>query len=305
MRCYAFLGVEAGETACKLARKWAYKVKGVPNNQARILFAEGNFWGRTLAAVSSSTDPSCYEGFGPYMPGFDIVPYDDLVALEEKMKDPNVCAFMVEPIQGEAGVRVPSDGYLREIRRLCDKYRVLFIADEVQTGLCRTGKRLCVDHENVRPDIVLLGKALSGGMLPVSAVLADDNVMLCIQPGEHGSTYGGNPMACKLAIAALKVLEEEHLAERAEKLGNVFRADLAKLPRSVVKAYRGKGLLNAIIIDEKYDAWNVCLRLRDHGILAKPTHNTIIRLAPPLCISEAELAKATEILYTVTSSIST
>ncbi|KAF8563989.1 hypothetical protein P879_05742 [Paragonimus westermani] len=298
-------GVEAGETACKLARKWAYKVKGVPNNQARILFAEGNFWGRTLAAVSSSTDPSCYEGFGPYMPGFDIVPYDDLAALEKKMKDPNVCAFMVEPIQGEAGVRVPSDGYLREIRRLCDKYRVLFIADEVQTGLCRTGKRLCVDHENVRPDIVLLGKALSGGMLPVSAVLADDAVMLCIQPGEHGSTYGGNPMACRLAIAALKVLEEEHLAKRAEKLGNVFRADLAKLPRSVVKAYRGKGLLNAIIIDEKYDAWNLCLKLRDHGILAKPTHNTIIRLAPPLCISEAELAKATEILYTVISSVST
>ncbi|KAF5403410.1 Ornithine--oxo-acid transaminase, partial [Paragonimus heterotremus] len=295
--------VEAGETACKLARKWAYKIKGVPNNQARILFAEGNFWGRTLAAVSSSTDPSCYEGFGPYMPGFDIVPYDDLTALEEKMKDPNVCAFMVEPIQGEAGVRVPSDGYLREIRRLCDKYKVLFIADEVQTGLCRTGKRLCVDHENVRPDIVLLGKALSGGMMPVSAVLADDKVMLCIQPGEHGSTYGGNPIACKLAIAALKVLEEEHLAERAEKLGNMFRAELAKLPRSVVKAYRGKGLLNAIIIDEKYDAWNVCLKLRDHGLLAKPTHNTIIRLAPPLCISEVELEKATEILQTVTSSM--
>ncbi|TGZ57234.1 hypothetical protein CRM22_009970 [Opisthorchis felineus] len=296
-------GVEAGETACKLARKWAYKVKGVPDNEARIVFAEGNFWGRTLAAISSSTDPTCFQGFGPYMPGFDVVPYDDLKALEEKLKNPTVCAFMVEPIQGEAGVRVPSDGYLKGVRQLCDKYNVLFIADEIQTGLCRTGRRLCVDHESVRPDIVLLGKALSGGMLPVSAVLADDPVMLCIKPGEHGSTYGGNPLACKVAITALQVLEDERLAERADKLGHIFRKELSQLPKSVVKSHRGKGLLNAIIIDDQHSAWDVCLMLRDHGLLAKPTHETIIRLAPPLCISEEELSKAVEILNTVVKSI--
>ncbi|THD22769.1 Ornithine--oxo-acid transaminase [Fasciola hepatica] len=296
-------GVEAGETACKLARKWAYKVKGVPNNQARIVFAEGNFWGRTLSACSSSTDPTCYEGFGPYMPGFDIVPYDNLKALEEKLENFHTCAFMVEPIQGEAGVRVPSEGYMKGIRELCDKHNVLFIADEIQTGLGRTGKRLCVDHEKVRPDIVLLGKALSGGLLPVSAVLADDRIMLCIKPGEHGSTYGGNPLACKVAISALKVLEEENLAERAEKLGEYFRSELAKLDKSVVRSYRGKGLLNAIVIDSKYDAWKVCLQLRDHGLLAKPTHDTIIRLAPPLVISEQELRKAVEIIQKVVSLI--
>lgn len=296
-------GVEAGETACKLARKWAYKVKHIPDNQARIIFAEGNFWGRTLAAVSSSTDPTCYQQFGPYMPGFDIVPYDDLNALEEKLKNPNVCAFMVEPIQGEAGVRVPSDGYLRGVRKLCDKYNVLFIADEIQTGLGRTGKRLCVDHEGVRPDIVLLGKALSGGMLPVSAVLADDHIMLCIQPGEHGSTYGGNPLACKVAITALQVIEEEGLAARAEKLGKVLRQELVKLPSTVVKEKRGKGLLNAIVIDDKYDAWDVCLKLRDHGLIAKPTHNTIIRLAPPLCITEDELLYSAGIVNKVIKSL--
>lgn len=295
-------GVEAGETACKLARKWAYKVKGVPDNQARIVFAEGNFWGRTLAAVSSSTDPSCYTGFGPYMPGFDLVPYDDLAALEQKLKDPNVCAFMVEPIQGEAGVRVPTDGYLKGVRALCDKYNVLFIADEVQTGLCRTGKKLCVYHENVRPDIVLLGKALSGGVMPISAILADDPVMLCIQPGEHGSTYGGNPLACKVAIAALQVLEKERMDERAEKLGKMFRAELAKLPKSVVKAYRGKGLLNAVVIADEFNAWDLCLKLRDRGMIAKPTHDTIIRLAPPLCIKEDELKKAIDILHDVLGS---
>ncbi|KAA0198603.1 Ornithine--oxo-acid transaminase, partial [Fasciolopsis buskii] len=296
-------GVEAGETACKLARKWGYKVKGIPDNQARIVFAEGNFWGRTLSACSSSTDPSCYEGFGPYMPGFDIVPYDNLKALEEKLKNPHTCAFMVEPIQGEAGVRVPSEGYLKGIRELCDRHNVLFIADEVQTGLCRTGKRLCVDHEKVRPDIVLLGKALSGGLLPVSAVLADDKIMLCIKPGEHGSTYGGNPLACKVAMTALKVLEEEHLAQRAEKLGQYFRSELDKLDKSVVQSFRGKGLLNAIVVDQKFDAWKVCLQLRDHGLLAKPTHDTIIRLAPPLVISEEELTKAAEIIHRVVKSM--
>ncbi|CAL8087134.1 unnamed protein product [Calicophoron daubneyi] len=297
-------GVEAGETGCKLARKWAYKVKKIPDNQARIVFAEGNFWGRTLAACSSSTDPSCYAGFGPFMPGFDIVPYDDLGALEEKLKNPNTCAFMVEPIQGEAGVRVPSPGYLKGVRQLCDKYKVLFMADEVQTGLGRTGKRLCCDHESVRPDILLLGKALSGGMLPVSAVLADDAVMLGIQPGEHGSTYGGNPLACRVAITALKIIEEEKLAAHAEKLGEKFRTELAKLPKKVVKDYRGKGLLNAIIIDAKYDAWKICLKLRDHGLLAKQTHDTIIRLAPPLVITEEELMKAAEILNHVLTEMS-
>lgn len=296
-------GVEAGETACKLARKWAYTVKKVPDNEARIVFAEGNFWGRTLSACSSSTDPSCYEGFGPFMPGFDIVDYDDLAALEAKLKNPNVCAFMVEPIQGEAGVRVPSDGYLKGVRQLCDKYNVLFIADEIQTGLCRTGKRLCVDHEGVRPDIVLLGKALSGGILPVSAVLADDSVMLCIKPGEHGSTYGGNPLACAVAIQALKVLEQERLAEKAEKHGRKLRSELAKLPSNIVKNHRGKGLLNAIVIADQFDAWEVCLKLRDHGLLAKPTHNTIIRLAPPLCISDEELDKSIEIIKNVITSL--
>ncbi|CAH8535617.1 unnamed protein product [Heterobilharzia americana] len=235
-------GVEAGETALKLARKWAYKVKKIPDGQARIIFAEGNFWGRTLAACSSSTDPTCYSGYGPFMPGFVIIPYDDLKALEAELKNPNTCAFMVEPIQGEAGVRTPSDGYLKGVRKLCTQYNALFIADEIQTGLGRTGKKLCVDHENVRPDIVLLGKALSGGVLPVSAVLADDSVMLTIQPGEHGSTYGGNPLACKVAMTALKVLEEEGLAERAQKLGEAFRSELSKLPKSVVELYRGKGL---------------------------------------------------------------
>lgn len=284
-------GVEAGETACKLARKWAYKVKNVPKNQAKIIFAEGNFWGRTLSAISSSTDPSSYEGFGPYMPGFVIIPYNDIVALEKAVQDPTVCAFMVEPIQGEAGVVIPDSGYLKKVRDICSKNNVLWIADEVQTGLCRTGKWLCVDHENVKPDILMLGKALSGGVYPVSAVLANDPIMLAIGPGEHGSTYGGNPLACKVAIAALEVLKEEKLDENAENMGQILRSELLKLPKEIIKIVRGKGLLNAIVINEKYDAWEVCLRLKENGLLAKPTHGDKIRFAPPLTISE-EIGRA-------------
>ncbi|XP_023234467.1 ornithine aminotransferase, mitochondrial-like [Centruroides sculpturatus] len=289
-------GVEAGETACKLARKWAYKVKKVPNNQAKIIFAEGNFWGRTLSAISTSTDPTSFEGFGPYMPGFVIIPYNDSVALEKAAQDPTVCAFMVEPIQGEAGVVVPDPGYLKRVRDICTKNNILWIADEVQTGLCRTGKWLCVDHENVKPDILMLGKALSGGVYPVSAVLANDPVMLAIGPGEHGSTYGGNPLACKIAIAALEVLKEEKLAENAEKMGQILRSELLKLPNDIIKIVRGKGLLNAIVISEKYDAWELCLRLKDNGLLAKPTHGDKIRFAPPLIISEEEIRECAEII---------
>ncbi|XP_051173811.1 ornithine aminotransferase, mitochondrial [Leptopilina boulardi] len=292
-------GVEGGETACKLSRKWGYTKKGIPENQAKIIFAEGNFWGRTLSAVSSSTDPSSYSGFGPFMPGFEIIPYDDLVALEKVLQDPKVCAFMVEPIQGEAGVVVPKDGYLKKVRELCTKYNVLWIADEVQTGLCRTGKRLAVDHESVKPDILILGKALSGGFYPVSGVLADDSVMLSIRPGEHGSTYGGNPLGCKIALEALKVLEEEHLAENAEKCGKLLRNELEKLPNNIVEIVRGKGLLNAIVINEKYDAWKICLQLKENGLLAKPTHNHIIRLAPPLVINEKQIYECTNIIKNV------
>uniref|UniRef100_A0A672PWV5 Ornithine aminotransferase n=2 Tax=Sinocyclocheilus grahami TaxID=75366 RepID=A0A672PWV5_SINGR len=291
-------GVEGGETACKLARKWAYTVKGVPKYEAKIVFAAGNFWGRTMAAISSSTDPSSYEGFGPFMPGFELVLYNDVAALEKALQDPNVAAFMVEPIQGEAGVVVPDPGYLTKVRELCTKHNVLFIADEVQTGLARTGRRLAVDHEAVRPDMVILGKALSGGVYPVSAVLCDDEVMLTIKPGEHGSTYGGNPLACSVAIAALEVLEEERLAQNADLMGQVLRAELSKLPLEIVSGVRGKGLLNAIIIKETkdYDAWRVCLRLRDNGLLAKPTHGDIIRLAPPLIIKEDEVRECVDII---------
>lgn len=295
-------GVEGGETACKLARKWAYKVKKIPENQARTIFADGNFWGRTLAAISSSTDPSAYNHYGPFMPGFFNVPYNDIPALEKELQNPNTCAFMVEPIQGEAGVVVPDEGYLRKIRELCTKYNVLWIADEVQTGLARTGRRLAVDHESVKPDILILGKALSGGVLPVAAVLADDEIMLTIRPGEHGSTYGGNPLACKVAIEALKVLEEEQLAENAERLGKIVREELNKLPKNIVKLVRGKGLLNAIVIDEKFDAYDVCLKLRSNGLLAKPTHGDIIRFAPPLVITEAQTRECLDIIsQTITS----
>jgi len=289
-------GVEGGESAIKLSRKWAYKVKGIPQNKAKVVFAENNFWGRTLAAVSSSTDPSAYSDYGPFMPGFSTVPYNDLAALEEELKDPNTCAFMVEPIQGEAGVVVPNHGYLKGIRDLCTKYNVLWIADEVQTGLCRTGKMLACDWEDARPDILVLGKALSGGVLPVSAVLADDEVMLTIKPGEHGSTYGGNPLACKVALASLQVLLDEKLAERSNKMGEILRGELSQLPTSVVKTVRGKGLLNAIVIDEKYDAWKVCLKLKERGLLAKPTHGDTIRLAPPLVINESELMECCNII---------
>ena len=291
-------GVEGGETANKLARKWGYMKKGIPNNKARIIFAKGNFWGRTLAAISSSDDPLSYEGFGPYMPGYDLVPYDNLEALEEEFKDPNVAAFMVEPIQGEAGVVVPSEGYLSGVRELCDKYQVLFIADEVQTGIGRTGKLLATDYEDARPDILVLGKALSGGVFPVSAVLADNDIMMCIKPGEHGSTYGGNPLANKVAIAALEVIKQERLSENAQILGNILRDELEKINSDMITIVRGKGLLNAIVIKPKNgkDAWDVCLKLRDNGLLAKPTHGDIIRFAPPLVITEKQLYECISII---------
>uniref|UniRef100_A0A023GK00 Ornithine aminotransferase n=1 Tax=Amblyomma triste TaxID=251400 RepID=A0A023GK00_AMBTT len=295
-------GVEAAETACKLARRWGYDVKGIPANRAKIVFAENNFWGRSLAAVSASTDPSSYAGFGPFMPGFTIIPYDDLSALEHALQDPHVCAFMVEPIQGEAGVVVPSPGYLRGVRDLCTKHRVLWIADEIQTGLGRTGRMLCVDHDNVQPDIVTLGKALSGGLYPVSAALANNEVMLVIKPGEHGSTYGGNPLGARVALAALEVLEEEKLAENAQRLGEILRAELNQLPKDLVVQVRGKGLLNAVIVAGGIDAWEVCLRLKENGVLAKPTHGDKIRLAPPLIITEQELRQCIDIIRdTVTS----
>ncbi len=291
-------GVEGGETAIKLARRWGYNVKGIAENKAKIIFAEGNFWGRTLAAISSSTDPSSFKGFGPYMPGFGLVPYNDLVALEEALKDKEVAAFMVEPIQGEAGVVIPDDGYLKAVRDLCDKYHVLFIADEIQTGLARTGKMLACDHENVKPDILILGKALSGGTLPISAVLANDNIMMQIKPGEHGSTYGGNPLACAVAIKSLEVLKSEKMAENAEKMGERLRAGLTNLHSPFITTIRGKGLLNAIVIKhENPDAsWDLCLHLKDLGLLAKPTHGDKIRFAPPLIITEKQIDEAIAII---------
>ena len=294
-------GVEAGETAVKLARKWGYEKKGIEKNSAKIIFPEGNFWGRTLAAISSSTDPSSYNGFGPFMPGYDIVPYNDLVVLEKKLSDPNCAAFMFEPIQGEAGVIVPDNGYLREVRRLCSKYNVLMVADEIQTGIGRTGKMLATDYEDARPDILVLGKALSGGVLPVSAVLCDDPIMLCIKPGEHGSTFGGNPLSAAVATEALKVILDEGLIENAYNLGKIFRDKLQKFTKNsdLVKLVRGKGLLNAIVINDtpKSDtAWNICLKLRDNGLLAKPTHGNIIRFAPPLVITEKQLNECISII---------
>jgi len=291
-------GVEGGETANKLARKWGYMKKGIEKNKARIIFANGNFWGRTLAAISSSDDPSSYEGFGPFMPGYDLIPYNDLEALEKELKDFNVCAFMVEPIQGEAGVVVPDEGYLAGVRKLCNKYNVLFIADEVQTGIARTGKLLACDYEDARPDLLILGKAISGGVFPVSAVLADDEIMLCIQPGEHGSTFGGNPLACKVAQAALEVVIDEKLAENAYRLGKIFRRELRAFDNDMISLVRGKGLLNAIVIKPKNgkEAWDVCLKLRDNGLLAKPTHGDIIRFAPPLVIKEEQLMECIAII---------
>lgn len=291
-------GVEGGETAIKIARRWGYNIKGIPENKAVIIFAEGNFWGRTLAAISSSTDPSSYKGFGPYMPGFSLVPYNNLAALEIAFQDKNVAAFMVEPIQGEAGVIIPDEGYLKGVRELCNKYKVLFIADEIQTGLSRTGKMLACDHENVRPDILILGKALSGGTLPISAVLADDEIMLQIKPGEHGSTYGGNPLACAVAMKSLEVLKTGKMAENAEKMGVLLRTELAKLNSPFIKLIRGKGLLNAIVIEHEDPeiSWELCLHLKDLGLLAKPTHGDKIRFAPPLIINEAQIKEAVSII---------
>lgn len=295
-------GVEGGETAIKLARRWGYDVKGVPHNQAKVLFANNNFWGRTLAAVSSSTDPSSYGGFGPFMPGFECIPYNDLPALEAKLQsDPSIVAFMVEPIQGEAGVVVPNQGYLKKAQELLHKHNALLIADEVQTGCARTGKMLACDHDPVRPDLLILGKALSGGIYPVSAVLGDDEVMLTIGRGQHGSTYGGNPVAARVAMAALKVLVEEDLAANAATQGEALRKRLASLrddTSSRVTAVRGKGLLNAIVIEERagISAYDICLRLRDNGLLAKPTHGDIIRFAPPLTITAQQLQECADII---------
>ncbi len=288
-------GVEAGETAVKLARHWAYRVKGVPENQAKMVFVRGNFWGRTLAAISSSTDPASYRDFGPFMPGYEIIPYNDLDALDKALRDPNTAGFMFEPIQGEAGVVVPDDDYIPGVRELCTRHGVLMIADEVQTGMGRTGQMLCCDHFGVKPDILVLGKALSGGMLPVSAVLANDEVMLTIKPGEHGSTFGGNPLACAVATEAVRVVSEERLPENAERLGRVFRqrmsALVAKRP-DLLRLVRGKGLLNALVVNDSEDgqtAWNLCLHLARNGLLAKPTHGNIIRFAPPLVIDDAQM----------------
>jgi ornithine--oxo-acid transaminase len=292
-------GVEGGETAIKLCRKWAYEVKGIETNKAKILFAKDNFWGRTLAAVSSSTDPKSYTHFGPFMPGFEIIDYNSITALENALKDPNVAGFMVEPIQGEAGVVVPDEGYLKKVSELCKKHNVLFIADEVQTGIARTGKMLACDHEGVRPDILILGKALSGGVLPVSAVLCDNFIMDVIKPGEHGSTFGGNPLACAVAMEALKVVKDENLPENAEKMGQIFRQRLSAIQSKHVSTVRGKGLLNAIVIEPYGDgktAYNICLKMMEKGLLAKQTHDHIIRFAPPLTINEEQVHACCDII---------
>jgi ornithine--oxo-acid transaminase len=292
-------GVEGGETAIKLARKWGYTVKGIPSNQAKIVFAFGNFWGRTIAAISSSQDPDSYGDFGPFVPGFEIVPYNDLDALDKALQDGHVAAFMVEPIQGEAGVIVPDENYLAGVRALCSKYNVLWIADEVQTGLGRTGKMLCSEHAGVKPDILILGKALGGGVFPVSAVLTNHEVMNVLHPGQHGSTFGGNPLACAVAMAALKVLVDENLAENAEKLGQVFRNRLQMIKASIVSDVRGKGLLNAIDIvpfGNGKTAYDVCLALKANGLLAKQTHTHTIRFAPPLTITQEQIEMAADII---------
>jgi len=291
-------GAEADETALKLCRRWAYDKKGIPENEAKIIVCLGNFHGRTITVISMSSDPDSYKGFGPYTPGFIKIPYNNLNELEKALQDPNVAGFLVEPIQGEAGVVVPDEGYLAKAYQMCKEKNVLFIADEVQTGLCRTGKLLACDHEKVRPDIVILGKALSGGTMPISAVLADDDIMLVIRPGEHGSTFGGNPLASKVAVAALEVLKEEKLDENAEKLGKVFREEVSKIKSDMIELVRGKGLLNAIVIKPKNgkEAWDVCLQMKENGLLAKPTHQHIIRFAPPLVINEEQLKEAVGII---------
>ncbi|MFW5781222.1 MAG: ornithine--oxo-acid transaminase [Bacteroidota bacterium] len=299
-------GAEGDETAIKLCRKWAYQKKGIPENQAKIIVCEGNFHGRTITIISMSTDPDAYKDYGPYTPGFVQVPYNDIDALKKELEDPNVAGFLVEPIQGEAGVYVPSDGYLKKAYDLCKEKNVLFIADEVQTGIGRTGKLLACDHENVRPDILILGKALSGGLYPVSAVLADDDIMLVIKPGEHGSTYGGNPIAAKVGIAALQVIREEKLAENATELGKLFREEMEKIDSDMVEIVRGKGLLNAIVIKPQNGktAWDVCVALKENGLLAKPTHEHIIRFAPPLVINKEQLLEACKIIKKTIESFS-
>ncbi len=299
-------GAEGDETALKLCRKWGYEKKGIPENEAKIIVCEGNFHGRTITIISMSTDPDSYRGFGPYTPGFVTIPYNDTDALARELEDPNVAGFLVEPIQGEAGVYVPDEGFLSKAYELCKEKNVLFIADEVQTGLARTGKLLACDHEEVRADILILGKALSGGVYPVSAVLADDDIMLCIKPGEHGSTYGGNPVAAKVAIAALEVIKDEDLCERAESLGKIFRAELRKIDSPMIELVRGKGLLNAIVIKPTNGktAWDVCMALKENGLLAKPTHEHIIRFAPPLVITEEQVMECVEIIKTTINSFS-
>ena len=291
-------GVEAVETALKLCRRWGYKVKGIPENKAKIIVCAHNFHGRTLSVISFSTDPSSANQFGPFTPGFEIIPYNNVAALATALEDKNVAGFLVEPIQGEAGVVIPDEGYLKKAKQLCEANNVLFIADEIQTGLCRTGKLLCCDHEDVKPDILLLGKALSGGAIPVSAVLANDDVMLTIQPGEHGSTFGGNPLACSVAIAALSVLKEERMAENADQMGVLLRSALKKINSPYIHTIRGKGLLNAIVIrhPQQDAAWKLCLELKENGLLAKPTHGDKIRLAPPLVITAAQIKECAGII---------
>jgi len=291
-------GAEADETALKLVRKWAYKVKGIPTNEAKIIVCDGNFHGRTITIVSMSSDPDSYSHYGPFTPGFVRIPYNNTEALEEELKKPNVAGFLVEPIQAEAGVYVPDEGYLKKAADLCKKYNVLFVADEVQTGLGRTGKLLACDHENVKPDILVLGKALSGGVYPVSCVLANDEVMLTIKPGEHGSTYGGNPIAARVAMAALDVIQDENLVENSKLMGEIFRREMKAVHSEMIEIVRGKGLLNAIAVkpNNGKTAWDVCLRLKENGLIAKPTHEHIIRFTPPLIITEPELMEALEII---------
>ncbi|MEI7499971.1 MAG: ornithine--oxo-acid transaminase [Bacteroidota bacterium] len=291
-------GAEGDETALKLTRKWGYKVKGIPDNQAKIICCQNNFHGRTISVISMSNDPDARKDFGPFTPGFVSIPYNDLSALEKALEDPNVAGFLVEPIQGEAGVFVPDEGYLKKAYDMCKAKNVLFIADEVQTGIARTGRLLACDWEGFKPDVLILGKALSGGVYPISAVLADDHIMLCIHPGEHGSTFGGNPVAAKVAMAALEVVRDEKLAENAEKLGTIFRDELRKINSPYIELVRGKGLLNAIVIKpfNNKSAWDVCLKMRDNGLLAKPTHDHIIRFAPPLVITKEQIHEAVEII---------
>jgi ornithine--oxo-acid transaminase len=299
-------GVEAVETAIKLTRRWGYTVKGIAENNAKIIVCANNFHGRTSTVISFSSDPSSYTRFGPYMPGFEIIPYNDLPALEKALQDPNVAGFLVEPIQGEAGVVVPDEGYLAMAKAYCAYANVLFIGDEIQTGLCRTGKMLACDHENVRPDILILGKALSGGTFPVSAVLADDVVMMTIKPGEHGSTYGGNPLACRVAMVSLQVLKDENMARNAREMGDLFRHGLQQIGSPLIREIRGKGLLNAIEIShpDKDAAWHLCMELLENGLLAKPTHGDKIRFAPPLIITREQILESIEIIHKSLSAIS-